>query len=402
MPAVLKVELTSLTPCFLGGALPEDGGSAVSPLHWRGASLRGALRSWFRTLRLERADEARIFGGHGDGPGQAAILLRTGPTEAPRPLGLEEHVLRRFDRGRGRQTKNGLKYLGFPLLMRGNQERRALPPGSVWPLYLVDVRGDHEARRAVASALWLLTSLGGLGMRSRRGFGSLALTAWTSGHPEWKAVVKDLPVVAEAGTAGQLAALLGQGLDTLAGWFPKRTSSPDSKHEARLVPALQGAQIRLGSPVAHRADAWATVMAAAGDALQGFRDHWEPDYSDVREALVDRRSLRRTPSRAAFGLPLTFRTSAGRGTTMLLPRHRGVAYERYGSRLHLHIAQVGAQLVPVWTCLDAQWRQDDLDVVEQHQRGRPLAPPAEPDAVRRFLDEAVQGPRVAVSGGSLP
>lgn len=400
MPSVLKATLAVTTPLFLGGAEPL---SATEPVFVRGASLRGALRAWFRAvgpsdLRNLREAEARAFGGLGESLGQASILLRLAAARprapasraggrGPGEVTFEDGRPAEFDRGKGKLSRNGFRYLGYTFGLGANRARRAMPAGTEFDVFLVDVRGDEADRRAVVSALWLLCALGGLGNRARRGFGSLSIRSWeTGGGSTFRPLLDALPLLDDAPDAETLRARMLQGLGTIKGWFTGGSLEGKEHESKRDWPRLFGAEIRLGQAVGGR-ERWREALRDAGGALQEFRDHYRGDYAEVRAELTRERSLRRVPPRAAFGLPLVFRSSAASGlvTFNTKVRERDATHDRHASPLRLHIARIAAGVVPVWTLMGGPVPGEkvpggaDFAVVPSFQRQ--LEPVPEPRAI---------------------
>ncbi|HET9975610.1 MAG TPA: type III-B CRISPR module RAMP protein Cmr1 [Streptosporangiaceae bacterium] len=191
----LDLEVT--TPLFNGGADP-GGIAGFRPDQEAGvrvASVRGAMRFWFRALagtltgqnlRLLAALERRVFGGITDrrDGGEAALpsplILRI--PDPPRPS-LDSSFLR---------EKEG-RWLGYLLglgLMKpekGGGARLLRPcvlPGADSSFHLKlrfahDPQATGEVRQAIEAlaftSLWLACTYGGIGARTRRGFGGLRI-----------------------------------------------------------------------------------------------------------------------------------------------------------------------------------------------------------------------------------
>jgi CRISPR type III-B/RAMP module RAMP protein Cmr1 len=186
------------TPLFNGGAdAGTDDGTGVRP-----ASIRGAMRFWFRALagaltgsnlRLLGALEHRVFGGIGnegaDGASASPLLLRVSRQPAavlpagphsflPSPT-LPLNQRRRHD---GRWI---LYLMGQGLADLGNVEIRRpyVAAGQEFELK-VGFRHlrheDAESRAAIEAlamaSLWLACTYGGIGARTRRGLGGVRIT----------------------------------------------------------------------------------------------------------------------------------------------------------------------------------------------------------------------------------
>ena len=163
--------LELVTPAFLAGAFqrPDD-------CDLRGATLRGQLRWWWRTMhaghlepRQLRRIETAIWGAAGEG---SAVQLSVEPVQSLGPG--------QFQGG------GALGYLAYGMR---EAQRLVKPAGSKWRLAMTarmaefrcnpksekpDARISREAiLQQACAALWLLTHYGGVGAKGRKGFGSL-------------------------------------------------------------------------------------------------------------------------------------------------------------------------------------------------------------------------------------
>jgi CRISPR-associated protein Cmr1 len=164
--------LTAVTPMFLGkfAADPRQQPALPFPV----PSLRGALGYWLRALagahvgddlgRLAAA-EAATFGSAraGDAGGPSTIWLR-----GTRPVGVREFRLRSDD------NKYRLAYLMGPGLYGASPPACCVEAAKAISL---EVRNTGSPVHAdlFLSALWALRTFGGIGARTRRGFGTVSL-----------------------------------------------------------------------------------------------------------------------------------------------------------------------------------------------------------------------------------
>ena len=172
----------TITPLFLAGA---DQGTA----ELRAPSFRGAMRYWFRALvggmvgtdaaglKEVIKTESDVFGATDQGSS-----VRVKVSEASR--GHEQFTERTNIQVRGEWKATGKGYLLWPMVRSGNPARGNVKParwyfprGTQFQLTLSarDIAERDYLNQAIAS-FWLLTQLGGLGSRSRRCGGSLAVT----------------------------------------------------------------------------------------------------------------------------------------------------------------------------------------------------------------------------------
>jgi len=171
-----------LTPLFLAGA---DGTERYAVPEFRAPSLKGAMRFWWRAVQAEedrdrlKNTEAGIFGGAGKGEGKSTFgigMSYTGPLHSKKYQLLPHHS---GDENcfcvanRGEQCKKGMI------------TRTAIFPGQEFSVEFSYNRPHQLFPPERLRALFKLTSiLGGLGKRSRRGFGSFAINAIDGLKPE--------------------------------------------------------------------------------------------------------------------------------------------------------------------------------------------------------------------------
>ena len=406
----LTVEFRVSTPLYLGGADP------ARP-EIRSASIKGALRHWYRAVDPgfgKEGGEASLFGGVGKQQGQSPVLLATDWQETPKTLHVTRNQLKCFDQGKGKETKNGVAYLGYTFLLAGNTDRRAIRPGSTFRLICriprlkrmekawVDGRQqDTQHVPALLSAIWLLGHVGSLGSRARRGFGSLELCSWEwegEGQESAREQMERLPLLRERRSAEEwlkgFAAAVAQ-MDQWFGWSKQRPGT----HPC-LGPALRVVILPAGRPAANQSSyPWAMPLQAVGLEMQRFRSGKEPDRGNVRDHLFgeDRSTvLQVAPERAAFGLPLTFRFSRPGQRTKEIEFSPAGHYDvqgkpasRFPSSLWIRATRIGGNLHGMITRLDGEFPGQKGVVYKESNgyRGRQseLAPITD-SLLREFLD----------------
>jgi hypothetical protein len=188
----LHMEVT--TPLFNGGADPAGraGYQADAEPGVRPATLRGAMRFWFRALvgiitgpdlALLAELERQVF-GHTEQASPVRLRIPRQPAVTP-PEGDHDFLPRRGAPARERNDHPGrwIVYLlgqGLGDLRSCSVTRPYVPVGQHFDLKLGfgrpdDPSGDAVAALALAS-LWLACAYGGAGGRTRRGFGGLRIT----------------------------------------------------------------------------------------------------------------------------------------------------------------------------------------------------------------------------------
>lgn len=176
--------LELITPCFCGGAEPEQSAEIRAP------SIRGQLRWWFRTLGGFQSlapmpvatQEAMIFGAIAGEEGLAGrLLVRVSCAE------IQSRV--RDGQELGHPLFSDPAYLTFPIQSRekGGQKttyagRGVLPERSRFEL-MIQWRGEARLWPDLLALTVVFGNLGALGFRSRRAMGALAFQGPRSGLP---------------------------------------------------------------------------------------------------------------------------------------------------------------------------------------------------------------------------
>lgn len=174
----LTFELEFITPAFIGGANQQA--------ELRPTSFVGLLRWWWRALKGEcdierlREEEIKIFGG--DGKMASPVYLRVeGDVSKDKGLIKKYGLDLIFDEKKRAffGSHIGVGYLYYFMILpkkkRNGQEeerREFIEPGSRLKLTLI---GKDEFLKHYIASLWALVFLGGVGARSRRGGGNLAV-----------------------------------------------------------------------------------------------------------------------------------------------------------------------------------------------------------------------------------
>ena len=179
----LTFELEFITPAFIGGANHQA--------ELRPASFVGLLRWWWRALKGEcdikrlREEEIKIFGG--DGKMASPVYLRVeGDVSKGEDLINEYRLSWNFDKNRRALIgpHAGVGYLYYSMVALNKRE--FIKADSRLRLTLI---GKDEFLKHYIASLWALVFLGGVGARSRRGGGNLAVVDY-----EPKDLVEDLKI----------------------------------------------------------------------------------------------------------------------------------------------------------------------------------------------------------------
>ncbi len=386
------------TPLFGGDDPASDAGSPV-----RVPSIRGALRFWFRA----------VAAGHG--VSELGALWKDeqavfGSTHRPSAIGLRVtgHPV-----ARGRGTKpgwatteqhgfDGAQYLlGQGLWSyRSGLQRGCVEPGESFELGIRFSRGKERSEQINARfmlALWAWLTYGGLGARTRRGFGQLGCSAVDGDLPSgWKPADLLPPADADGWQAlGQCAVSASlPGLASL-GWGELLSAPPpaDDKHPdiPTLTPRWWG-----GAVLEKRAGSLGEAFHLAGLRWRRFRaadvnergrkpspSTRSPEWTQVIHGDDNRYPI------AAFGLPVGY-FSRSRGTDSkptVTPKLEGTPLRR-ASPAWLRPVPLGNRQWGVFTHLFyARLLPENAEL--QIDGGRTLRPPADnvvEEAWDRWLD----------------
>jgi CRISPR-associated protein Cmr1 len=171
-----QVTFRVISPLYLGGADP------AKP-EWRLASLKGVWRFWWRAwawnhyaataaenraLAAIQQSEGSLFGSTEVTQGQSRIWLKW---SQPPPVSTQARL----------PAGKGLQYLGYPV-----KDRSAFKPVDVQVTVGIVGPVDPTLESSFWAAVKLWGLLGGLGARSRRGFGSVTVTRIEGDRLEWR------------------------------------------------------------------------------------------------------------------------------------------------------------------------------------------------------------------------
>jgi CRISPR-associated protein Cmr1 len=332
-----------VTPMFCGGAANEGA-------EFRIPSFKGVLRWWWRALawsrcggRLEeiRRAEARIFGS-ADG-GQSRVLLRVTRSTAPKPTA-KGTVLKSGDR----EVGQGARYLGYGVMeafqssVKGT-EAGELTRGCLAAPFEVEVafrcRDLAPAdREGLLRALRALGLLGGMGTKSRKGYGSLVLRKLEGPKVQWSA----------PSSTDELARCIRDLYAPGPPGLPAYTAlSSRSRHvlvEGTGRPSALDLLDRVGREMV-RYRSWGHQGKVLGvEAERRFKR----DHDQIKAA--DRRAPHHFhPERIAFGLP------HNGGKLQVKPEAKPHVGDRRASPLLIHIHECGDRPVAVLSFLPADF-----------------------------------------------
>lgn len=339
-----------LTPAFVGGAEPRRVDEHM-PL--RPSTVRGLLRAWFRAgaasvLWPQRpTNDAQESAVEAIRQAETALFGDTKRASTVVVLPPKGGVIRSFTSSEiDPAARPGVRYLGYGLFEDRQGDPQALTTEPAKPIALtLGVRREVAGVAELLSAtVWLWVAVGGVGARSRRGFGSIELLEGGEAL-RWPKSLCERP-----NTHRELVDQLLHGLDWATDVFrkelPRLTSHPletgDGPH--RALRSLDG----IGNVTVLPVDApnGLEALDRAGRLFRDFRSTLQrrrlgmpplPDYFTVKTAIQSRRAPS-TIDRAAFGLPLPFYfRSLGGAKATFYPE----AGDRLASPLHFRVHALG-------------------------------------------------------------
>lgn len=324
----LQVTLETVTPLFLSGANQNKA-------ELRPASVRGALRYWLRALLGSQFgdeltglldQESGVFGQIEQG---SPVVVRLTGNLLPNSS---------FDLDKGELGKlpNGHNYLYYSTRLGGNQRVPFTPqlPDAISPLTLtlqtrLGVAEPQRILKLAGAAVWLLTNLGGLGMRSRRCGGSIQISQVLT-TDESEEITHALPsFTVTAQTPDELRKNLYQGLRQICQLVP-RIPNPSKEFDILHPDTCRVWVIPNETPW----QTWKEAVEAIGSAMQTFRSGQGTD---------------RNTKNSIFGIPIRDGPSYG--------------LERRSSPLWLRITKLASgQYVGVATLFKSKFKSDKYEV----------------------------------------
>ena len=180
----VKYDLKLVTPAFLAGANQSFKDCTLRP-----ATLRGLLRWWWRTMHAAHLSRQKLLEfealvwGDTEQCSSIAVSLEDKSVSSKTRKFNKKHVASNLQSTSGSQRRRyiqGLFYVSYGLDERG-RSRYYRSPGDSWELTMLARERLHKGNlisaesllRQAKVALWLLARYGGVGSRSRKGFGSL-------------------------------------------------------------------------------------------------------------------------------------------------------------------------------------------------------------------------------------
>jgi CRISPR-associated protein Cmr1 len=356
----ITVTLRVITPLFLSGSNRVCGSNRVRPAEFRLASLKGALRFWFRAANYKNfALEQRLFGSTEIGLG--CFMMRAKP--------LVQNTKDDF----------GAPYLlgqGLYKMKKGPSRCYIEPGKNIEIVFLFNSAACDNAIQKVLETIFLFTHLGGLGARSRRGLGSLIVDKQEGDFDN--EILK--PANSTASFIEKLSTIVSAKIKEDTSNIPDYTAF-SRKSRILVLDKL---------PQANNTD-WKKCLEWLNNKFMFFRSFETKRFSrDTKLMLnfIKTGGLDRAPARAVFGLPHNyfFRDfSPKRGSVQ-------TAGIRRASPLFFHVHQLPAgQFVPVISFLPAVFLPEGAPITYKNDiYEASVNPPDSFEPIEMFLNEMSQ------------
>ena len=336
----LKATFRIVTPMFIAGANQQQA-------ELRAPSFKGALRFWWRALAytrfggnldILRTEEARLFGST-DNAASFQIVPMTHHLKQLIPPATHPEFAHNNNKGTDR---TGARYLAYGLMEAFGSKNKNKKAGQLCRACLdpdqfeVYLSSRKEFSTDIISAIKLLGLLGGLGSRTRRGFGSIALEK-LSGDCEWTAPKTNEEYIRE------ITEMLGENL--LNQRPPYSAFSCHTridlliKNEKSPYDVLNALGLRMIDYRSWGQSTRKNILPSGKVSEKRFKD----DH-DWYKKKKEWRKLHPTfhPQRVFFGLPHNYSRET-------IDHVRPEIHERRSSPLFFHVHQLGDKFIGVST-----------------------------------------------------
>lgn len=365
----VEVKYRVVTPIFCGGSNPKETAELRLP------SLKGVLRYWWRALAWSEfggdvnrvhSEEAKLFGGSSKDTGQSRAVMRLVGSTAGKQI--DAGALLQVP-GRNQAVGHGVRYLGFgAVAASGKLDRPCLAAPFDFTVHIRLRNAAEEQLDMLRRALIVMGLVGGMGAKSRKGFGSLNLVSLkVDGVERWSAPID------VAGLQAALAEELGR---SSRGGCPDWTAF-SSQSRCLLLSAGQVPPLELLDRVGREMVRYRSY-GDRGTIFGSERVEAERNFASDHDLVLDapkNERLRGHPERIAFGLPHNYYFKSLRLRASVKPSHREI--DRRASPLFIHIHQCGETPVAVVLFLPAVFLPSKRSDISVQGRRAPLAPVSE-------------------------
>ena len=370
-----------VTPMFCGGASPGKSAELRLP------SFKGVLRFWWRALAWERLegdlqriweDEASLFGS--SDTGQSRVVMRFGAVDRISRIDKGKVLGWRGKAGAGPNdvVGQGARYLGYGVMgafgaKAGQLNRPCLrAPFGFTVQMLCRGLGVRELA-SLRAALIALGTLGGMGAKSRKGYGSLVLRSLdidgtrVSSALESMGALKRTIRQLHAFPASRRASARPQGVlfTALTGMTRHVVATAEARSSLELLDLVGREMVRFR--------AWGHNGRILGTSRS------EKNFREDHDLMTRDRIREKHPERIAFGLPHNY----GKGPDRQVGPSKAGS-DRRASPLFIHMHVCGVRPVAVLSLLPSKFlsgRNPEISV------GRQRVPQCPDDRLYRPIHE---------------
>ena len=376
-----------VTPMFCGGAEPDKRAEL------RPSSFKGVLRFWWRALAWSRLGgdlgqikekEVALFGS-ADG-GQSSVSMRFVP--GPKRERVAAGEVLTVSRSGGGPIGEGARYLGFGVMEAFGSRRKGTKAGELtrpclrspfeFTVRMLVRDGERNERNhsnqsaSLEDALVCLGTHGGMGAKSRKGYGSLVLRSLiVDGEQRWRSPQTIFDLRESLADLRRNHGAPDQPEYTALSAHTRQVLVPSDKNESMELLDLVGRELM-------RYRSWGRNGQIFGhDSEKNFQD----DHDLMKGSLRNKH-----PRRIAFGLPHNY----GKGPAKQVGPH-DKELDRRASPLFIHIHECGDTPVAVLSFLPARFLPEgrsDISVRESPVRQTPEPELFQP--IHEFLDRLLE------------
>ena len=343
-------------------------------------TFKNMLRWWWRAGhgRLNRPKEARLFGDveTEEASGRASSfrlrLYPPGNLDARTRLFIQDNY----------SNLEGLQYLGHYLDAPSSDPRSVIKPGTEFGMKIIFSDWfDKNHRRELWASLWLLVWFGGLGARTRRGFGGLRVVDADS--------TGKLDLVPGAESSSELHTFLQENLRVAREWLNAPSAEEDVSPPECTAIAPGWTEIFVHEEPEHSA---ATALNKSGEDLKEFRDGRSEAYEQTKEFL-QRGHPPNTVDRASFGLPIEFYHADVRGGETATVT--GEKHNRRASPLFVGACPLNdGSFARVYVIMKARLLEEGEGLTVKSNRKQVQTPPPDYSVLNDFRDHLVDSGNV--------
>lgn len=367
-----------VTPLFCAGTDPNRAELRLS-------GFKGALRFWWRALAWRRCggnlkaiqqEEDALFGSAGGG--QSRLIMRLTSTSHPQPMVNRGKVLT-VSAGNGSVIGEGARYLGYGVMEAFARQKKGINAGELTRACLhapfeftVQLRArdlNESQLSSLRQASVALGVLGGMGAKSRKGYGSLVLRSLRGDGVERWCPPHDI-----AGLGKEISGLSG---DRVVPVLPAFTAVSDrTRHVLLWSPKKEPLELLdiVGRELV-RYRSWGhngRILGGKFDSERNFKD----DHDLMKGHMLGHPAH---PRRIAFGLPHNY---GKRKDQQVNPHDRD--FDRRASPLFIHIHECGDSPVAVLSFLPARFLPEKRSAISVG--GRKVAQKPEKELYRPIHD----------------